>query len=264
IGAGGAVPAAEGVDQARVDRAQVVVTEAEPLHHAGPEVVHQNVGLAGEPIDRLTTERRADVDRDAALVAIQAPEHGTLAARVFHVHAGEIAGARPLDLDDVGAEVAQHLRRARPQLDLGEVEDRHASERSDVLQRPDHLGALLSRNAFTPSTWSSEASARAIVGGTSATAAGNDTLSPASTASFVACTDSGAQSRISCAHLRAAGSRSASGTTSLTRPSRCASLAVMRRPVSSMAIAVLSGIDRASRCMPPSSAIRPTRGSGKP
>src|SRR5207245_1804729 len=122
IGAGGAVPAAEGVDQARVDRAQVVVAEAEPLHHAGPEVVHQNVGLAGEPIDRLTTERRADVDRDAALVAIQAPEHGTLAARVFHVHAGEIAGARPLDLDDVGAEVAQHLRRARPQLDLGEVE----------------------------------------------------------------------------------------------------------------------------------------------
>src|SRR5207244_220391 len=135
-------------------------------------------------------------------------------------HAREIASARPLDLDDVGAEVTQHLRRARPQLDLREVEDRHAPERRDVLHRPDHFGALLSRNAFTPSTWSSDASARAIVGGTSATAAGNDRPSPASTASFVACTESGAHSRISCAQRRAAPGKSARGTTSLTRPSR--------------------------------------------
>src|SRR5438445_479746 len=61
------------------------------------------------------------------------------------------SGARPLDLDDVGAEITEHLRCARPQLDLREVEHGHAVERRDLLHRPVHFGLLFSRNALTPS-----------------------------------------------------------------------------------------------------------------
>jgi hypothetical protein len=133
VGTGGPVPAAEGVDQARVDGAQLRGAEAQPLHRARAEVVHQDVGRAGETVDDLAATGRADVEGDAALIAIQAPEDRALAARVLHVHAREIPGARSFDLDDVGAEVAQHLRRARPHLDLREVEDRDPCERRTIL-----------------------------------------------------------------------------------------------------------------------------------
>src|SRR5437870_4943684 len=119
--------------------------------HAGAEVVHQHVGLAGQPVDRLAAERVAHVDGHAALVAVQAPEHDALPAGVLHVHPREVAGAGPLDLDDVGAEIAQHLRRARSHLDLREVEDHDARERLRGAHRPDHRGARFSTNAFTPS-----------------------------------------------------------------------------------------------------------------
>src|SRR5262249_197319 len=145
--------------------------EAETLHDSGAKVVHDHVGLLREPVDRLAAEGRAHVDGDASLVAIETPEDRALAALVQHVHAREVARAGTLDLDDVGAEVSQHLGRARPQLDLGEVQHDDAGERR-VVHRPDHRGILLSRNAFTPSTWSSETSALAMAGGTRARAAG--------------------------------------------------------------------------------------------
>ena len=56
----------------------------------------------------------------------------------------------------------------------------------------------------------------------------------------------------------------ARGTTSLTRPTSAASLADMRCPVSSMAMALRNGICRCSRVMPPSSGMRPSRASGRP
>ena len=87
---------------------------------------------------------------------------------------------------------------------------------------------------------------------------------PSSAASFVSWTESGEHSRISAAHRSAAGIRSASGTTSLTSPIRCASSAPKMRPVSSRPSASLNGSCRASRWTPPAPANRPTRGSGSP
>src|SRR4029077_451543 len=122
----------------------------------GAKVVHEHVGRFGQALDGLATERAAHVDGHAALVAVQAPEDGALAAGMPHVHAREVAGAGALDLDDVGAEVAQHLRRARPHLDLREVEDGDSLERRAARHRPVQWGARRSRKALTPSAWSAE------------------------------------------------------------------------------------------------------------
>src|SRR5262249_47634085 len=150
-GAGGTVAAAERVDQPRIDLREGLGPKSESLHDAGAEVVHDDIGLLREPVDGLAAQRRAYIDRDALLVAVQAPEDRALAARVAHVLSREIAGAGPLDLDDVGAKISQHLRGARPQLDLREIKHRDAAERRCVVHRPDHRGGLLSRNALTPS-----------------------------------------------------------------------------------------------------------------
>src|SRR5712692_10203367 len=76
------------------------------------------------------------VDRDAALVAIdrgEAQAHAVLAlAEVAHV----VAAAGPLDLDDVGAEVGEHHRAVGPGDDAREVEDANAVEHQERSRKP--------------------------------------------------------------------------------------------------------------------------------
>src|SRR6266567_3556897 len=71
------------------------------------------------------------VDRDRALVAV---EHREIeAVGTFHVAqlpTRDVTYAGPLDLDAVGAHVAQQLGAGRPRLHVGEVEDSHAIERT--------------------------------------------------------------------------------------------------------------------------------------
>src|ERR1700730_13968364 len=64
------------------------------------------------------------------------------------------------------------------------------------------------------------------------------------------------------AQRSAAASASPGGTTSLTKPSSRPSLALTWRAVRIMPMARFSPICRGSRCTPPASAARPTRGSG--
>ena len=70
------------------------------------------------------------IDGDRALVAV---EHGEVervgALDVAQLAAGDVADARPLDLDAVGAHVAEQLRAGRPRLHVGEVEHLDAVER---------------------------------------------------------------------------------------------------------------------------------------
>ena len=67
---------------------------------------------------------------DAALVAVEAREHRVVAAVgvLADAPARQVAGPDPLDLDDVGAVVAEHLGAARTHHHLGEVEDPDAVE----------------------------------------------------------------------------------------------------------------------------------------
>ena len=122
---------ADRIDDARIEAAQIIVAEAHALHHAGAEIAHDHVCGLHQTQCRLSVRFRFQVQGDAALVAVQAGEDRVVAAvRVLaHAPAREVAGADALDLDDVGAVVAQHLGTARPHHHLGKVQN------ADALQR---------------------------------------------------------------------------------------------------------------------------------
>ena len=131
IGAVQAEAGADGVNDPWIDAAQVVIAEPHALHDTGPEVVHHHVRGLDEPQHRRPVFLRLQVERDAALVAVEAREHRVVAAIwVFaDAPAGEVAPPGALDLDDVGAVVAQHLRAARAHHHLREVKHPNAFER---------------------------------------------------------------------------------------------------------------------------------------
>ena len=117
------------VDQPRKPGMQLLVAQAVFRQRADLEVLHQDVA-AGDQLQRdLLAFRLADIQRDRLLVAVDADEIGAFlvpgidrrreAARV-------VAGARPLDLDHVGAQVGQHLRAGRPCQHTGQVENAQA------------------------------------------------------------------------------------------------------------------------------------------
>ena len=58
------------IDQPRIDRRQRLIADAELVHHAGPEILHHHVGLGGEPLDDRDRLRLLQVERQAALVAV--------------------------------------------------------------------------------------------------------------------------------------------------------------------------------------------------
>ena len=127
-----AIARARAVDDPRVDGLEVLVAVAEPGQHAGPEVLHHHVGLLGHLHDDRVHLAALQVQRDRPLVAVPGEEVRALrAADPFGEEghrAEQVAGARALDLDDVGAHVAEELRRERPLQQMAEIEDGDAFE----------------------------------------------------------------------------------------------------------------------------------------
>ena len=98
--------------------AQILVAEPLAIHHAGAEVLHEDVGVAHQAADELDAAGLADVDADAALVAVEALEVGPAdvrrqAAGAVGV-ANAVAASGLLDLDHVGAHVAEQRRAPGP------------------------------------------------------------------------------------------------------------------------------------------------------
>ena len=88
----------------RVDRAQSLVVYPQALQHAGAEVVQNDVRFRRERVERLDPCVRAQVKRDASLVAVEPQKVRALAAEeVRPQFARGVAGAGLLDLDDVRA-----------------------------------------------------------------------------------------------------------------------------------------------------------------
>src|SRR5438552_5006030 len=134
------------VDQARVDRADAFVVDAEPLLHVGAVVLHDDVGVLRELLEDLHGLGIAQVQRHAPLVAVQILEVEPVP---IAAHAVSRPPARPPDLDGVGAPVDQlaHARRAgaRPR----EIEDVELRERRRI--RGD-LAAASPRATLFPGT----------------------------------------------------------------------------------------------------------------
>ena len=130
VRAGLAEAGADGVDDAWVERAAGVVAEAHAVHHAGAEVVDDDIGAGDQRLHRRHALGVAQVEGDAALVAVEAAEDRVVdPLRRREGRAAQVAGAGALDLDHVGAVVAEHLGADRAHHDLGEVDDADAGER---------------------------------------------------------------------------------------------------------------------------------------
>ena len=103
------------------------------IHHAGAEIIDDDVGTGDQRAHGGHVLRILEVERGAALVAIQAAEHRVVVTGDrLERRAREIARALAFDLDHVGAVVAEHLRAHRAQHHLREVDHAHAGERKVV------------------------------------------------------------------------------------------------------------------------------------
>ena len=121
-------------------RRDVVVRQAEPLGRPGPEVLGHDVEARREAQDQVPARRLLEVDHDRALGEVVAHERRADAAALGVDHGGhgaaaEIAGARRLHLDDVGAQPAEQLGGVGERLHLLEGEDPHAVERLAPVRR---------------------------------------------------------------------------------------------------------------------------------
>ena len=118
------------IDQPRVGRRDVGIVETELLHHAAGEILHHHIRFRDQFARDLERRGVGEVERDAALVAIEAEIGRTLAAdfRVL-IAARIVAAVRVFDLDDVGAEIGQGLRAGRSGNNAGEIHHQQAVER---------------------------------------------------------------------------------------------------------------------------------------
>ena len=116
------------VDEARVDLAQGLVVDAEPVLHVGPVVLDQHVGGRRQLLEDGDALGRLEVERDAALVAVQVEEVG--AVRATPPIASSSPLLRHLDLDDVGAPIGEMPRRRRPGARARQVDHLEAGQRS--------------------------------------------------------------------------------------------------------------------------------------
>jgi len=88
-----------------------------------------DVGALGHLGDQVGGARLAEVDRDAALVPVDGEEGDALAIMVGCSVAIEVAVGQRLDLDDVGAEVAEDGRADRSSQEPAHIDDANALER---------------------------------------------------------------------------------------------------------------------------------------
>ena len=128
IGAGGAEALDGTHHHARIDFVDLLPRESEPVEHAGPEILHDDVALLQQLDEYRLAVGRLHVDRDRALVAVQHRE--IQAVRIGHVAqlaARRIARGR-LQLDHVRSHPRQQLRAGRPRLHVRHVENADSLE----------------------------------------------------------------------------------------------------------------------------------------
>ena len=110
----------------------VVVVDAETGDDARTKALDDRVRTLREREERGASLRVLEVDRRAALVAVHCTKERRHRSRAIPEIARVIAGARVLDLDDVGAEIGQIKRAHRPGQEAREVENPEPRQRSSA------------------------------------------------------------------------------------------------------------------------------------
>lgn len=105
------------IDDARLERTNVVVTEAEVVHHAWPIVFDNDIGALNQLLRLLDVLGILQIERHRALVAIERSEVLAIAVGNRRPRAQRIAALRMLDLNDVRAHVREQHAAIRPRGD---------------------------------------------------------------------------------------------------------------------------------------------------
>ena len=119
-----AEPRNAGIDQAWIDLRQRLVIDAEALLYVGTEVLDHDIGFLHHSLERRQPFGRFEVERHAALVAMQVLKVGPL-ARPAHLILD--AGGR-FDFDDIGAPVGKLPHAGRPRAHPREIEHRETCQ----------------------------------------------------------------------------------------------------------------------------------------
>ena len=126
-------PAGAGtVDDARIPFRERLIAEPKPLHDTRPEVLDDDIGAVDQPQCDFLAARILEIDGDRAFIAVEAQVRRAfpLDEQVRHAPVAHPVALDRLDLDNLGAEIAQHLGCKRPLGELGEIGDDESCERS--------------------------------------------------------------------------------------------------------------------------------------
>src|SRR5262249_1661848 len=118
------------VDDARVQRCDLVVGEAEPVNYAGREILGKDVRLSDEIAQQLLAALALEIQRNRFLVRIE--HHEVVAVRILAIRrraASLLSANRVLDLDDLGAKPGERLSDGGTRLELGEINHLDADDR---------------------------------------------------------------------------------------------------------------------------------------
>src|SRR5207249_11833137 len=140
-----AEPGDRAVDEPWVQAREGAVPEAELVHRPGPEVLEEHVALAHQRAEDLPTLGRLEVQRHALLVPVDGHEVGRLTADERWPTAGVVALTRLLDLDHLGAHVAERHRAEGTGENPGEVEHANSGQRSTGFRHEFVLSSLIAR-----------------------------------------------------------------------------------------------------------------------
>src|SRR6202011_3827235 len=106
-------------DHARIGLVNVLPGEPHAVERTGGKILHQHVAILDQTVEDFPAFGMLALDRDRALVAV---EHGEVEAvstlHVAQLPTRDVAHAGPLDLDAVGAHVAEKLGAGRPRLHM--------------------------------------------------------------------------------------------------------------------------------------------------
>jgi hypothetical protein len=100
-----------------------VIAKTKALHDSGAKVIYDHIYLCDHLLDLRYVLRIAQIQRDAAFIAIEAAKYGVVGSRhLLEAGAAQIPGAHPFNLDDIRAKVSQRLGAYRPHHHLGKVD----------------------------------------------------------------------------------------------------------------------------------------------
>ncbi len=134
------------IDQAGIDRREILVAQAEGFQGAQPVIFDQHIGLPRQVAHDALTLGMLEVDGDRLLAAVGAKEIGGFAVDIgWRPAAGVIALAWGLDLPDLGAQVGQRLRAPGAGQHAAEVEHADAGQREIVARVRVHADSLSQR-----------------------------------------------------------------------------------------------------------------------